>query len=131
MERNQYAAVFSEISSMFKNAALATSGSATPIAPCPVAVVCPTPWPPSATMRGDTFVTRSLSNPNVLVTANAHPAWNARRIIAALVVGGAEANPKGFKKCNPHIRTDRSTSSMAVRNPGNSGRGTDAVFSVR
>ena len=70
----------------------------------------------------DTLVpTLTLSRENVLVTAKLHPASNARRIIAELVVGVAEAKPNGFSNLSPHISTLMSTKSMGVKNFGNWG----------
>lgn len=55
----------------------------------------------------------TLSRAKVFVTAKPHPCSNARRIMAVAVVGGAEANPKGFSNFMPHISTDMSTLSIA------------------
>lgn len=67
-------------------------------------------------ISGDT-----LSKEKVFVTAKAQPASKARRIIALLVQGGAEARPKGFSNLMPHMSTLKSTSSMTVWNLGNCG----------
>ena len=73
-------------------------------------------WPEVVprTIRGDTFVTRSLFSENVLVTLKPQPDWNERRIMGAEVVGGAEARPNGLGKRSPQISTLRSTKSTAV-----------------
>ena len=47
-------------------------------------------------MRGLTFVVMYSSRLKVLVTAKPQPRSKARRIIAAVVVGGALARPNGF-----------------------------------
>ena len=69
------------------------------------------------------FVIRActLSREKVLVTAKLHPASNARRIIAELVVGVAEARPNGFSNLRPHISTLMSTRSTGVKNFGSWG----------
>ena len=56
------------------------------------------------TILGATLVTMSLSSEKVLVTANPHPASKARRTIGHEVVGGAEANPKGFGNLEKMLR---------------------------
>ena len=63
----------------------------------------------------------TLSRANVLVRAKLHPASKARRIMAELVVGVAEARPKGFWNLRPHISTLTSTRSTGVKNLGRAG----------
>ena len=63
----------------------------------------------------------TLSNENVFVKANPHPASNALRIIALLVVGGALANPNGLGNFNPHTSTLMSTRSIGVKKFGRFG----------
>lgn len=63
----------------------------------------------------------TLSNPKVFVRQKLQPCSKARRIIETAVVGGAEANPNGFSNFNPHISTEISTRSIAVKNNGSSG----------
>ena len=63
----------------------------------------------------------TLSKQYVLVTEKLHPASKALRIMAELVVGVAEARPKGFSNLSPHISTLTSTSSIGVKNLGSSG----------
>lgn len=65
--------------------------------------------------------TLTLSRANVLVTANAQPASNALLIIAELVVGVAEASPKGFSNLRPTISTLMSTKSTGVKKLGSLG----------
>ena len=65
----------------------------------------------------------TLSRPNVFVTANAQPASKALRIIAELVVGVAEASPKGFSNFNPTNSMLMSTVSTGVKNFGSWGSG--------
>lgn len=83
----------------------------------------PYEWPAVVprTMRGDTFVTMSLSSANVLVTAKPQPCSNERRIMAEAVVGGADASPYGFSNLMPHSSTEMSTSSMAEWKSGSAG----------
>ena len=63
----------------------------------------------------------TLSREKVLVTANAHPASNALLIMAELVVGVAEASPKGFSNLSPTISTLMSTRSTGVKKFGSLG----------
>lgn len=63
----------------------------------------------------------TFSRLKVFVRAKAHPASKARRIMGLLVVGGALANPKGFKNFSPHISTLKSTKSMGVMKAGKQG----------
>ena len=58
--------------------------------------------------------THTLSREKVLVTAKLHPASNARRIMAELVVGVADARPNGFSNLRPHISMLMSTKSTGV-----------------
>ena len=66
----------------------------------------------------------TLSSTKVLVTANAQPASNARRIIALLVHGVALASPNGFSKRSVRplgahtISTLTSTASIGVQKRG-------------
>ena len=62
-----------------------------------------------------------MSNTNVFVKPNPHPASKARRIIGALVVGGADANPNGLGNFKPHTSTLVSTRSIGVQNKGSFG----------
>jgi len=62
-----------------------------------------------------------LSNEKVFVRAKPQPAWNARLIIADVVVGGALARPNGFSKWSPHKSTLTSTWSIGVKNFGRDG----------
>ena len=75
--------------------------------------------PGENTAHTHTHVT--LSRAKVLVTAKDHPASKALRIMAALVVGVAEARPNGFLNLSPHISTDTSTLSMGVQKSGREG----------
>lgn len=63
----------------------------------------------------------TLSSPNVFVTANPHPCSKALLIIAALVVGGAEARPNGFGNFIPQTSMLVSTWSIALKNNGSFG----------
>eukprot|EP01137_Pigoraptor_chileana_P009089 Opistho-2@56828 len=101
---HQYAADFSEMSSMLRKD------------PWPGPHMWPLVVP--RTMRGDTFVTLSLSRANVFVTAKPQPTSNARRIIAEVVVGGALARPKGLGNLMPQTSTLTSTASMGVQKMG-------------
>mmetsp|Transcript_10863 Transcript_10863/g.44476 ORF Transcript_10863/g.44476 Transcript_10863/m.44476 type:complete len:322 (+) Transcript_10863:911-1876(+) len=104
MPLHQYFHDFSEMSSMLRKA------------PC-----CgPKRWPDVVPrmIRGDTLVTRSLSTPNVLVTAKPQPAWKPRSIISAEVQGVALARPNGFGNFTPQTSTLRSTLSMGEKNFG-------------
>ena len=61
----------------------------------------------------------TLSKQYVAVTVKLHPASKALRIMAELVVGVAEAKPKGFSNLRPHIST---LTSIGVKNfQGSSG----------
>lgn len=53
----------------------------------------------------------TLSSPKVLVSTNPHPCSKALRHIAPVVVGGAEASPKGFSNFSPQTSTEMSTCS--------------------
>mmetsp|Transcript_28543 Transcript_28543/g.67489 ORF Transcript_28543/g.67489 Transcript_28543/m.67489 type:complete len:311 (+) Transcript_28543:187-1119(+) len=103
----QYCAVFSEMSSMFRNELW--------LGP----YVCPLVVP--RTMRGDTLVMRSRSRAYVLVTQNPQPCSKARRIILADVHGGAEARPNGLGKRMPAKSKDTSTWSTGVVMGGSTG----------
>lgn len=65
----------------------------------------------------------TLSRVKVLVTAKLQPASKALRIMAALVVGVAEARPKGFSNFNPATSTLRSTRSTGEKKFGRHGSG--------
>lgn len=67
-----------------------------------------------ATLRLECKIGRTLSRLNVFVSANPQPFSKARRIIAEVVVGGAEARPNGFLNLMPHIVTLTSTESIGV-----------------
>ena len=67
------------------------------------------------------WVRQTLSREKVLVTAKDHPASNALRIMAELVVGVAEASPKGFSNLSPAISTLMSTRSTGVKKFGSLG----------
>ena len=80
----------------------------------------------------------TLSSTKVLVTANAQPTSNARRIIALLVHGVALASPNGFSKCRVWplvghtISTLTSTASIGVQKRGSRGcSGTALLFPKR
>ena len=65
----------------------------------------------------------TLSKVKVLVSAKLQPASKLLRIIAELVVGVADASPKGFSNLSPAISTLRSTRSMGVKKFGRRGLG--------
>ena len=80
----------------------------------------------------------TLSSTKVLVTANAHPASNERRIIALFVHGVALASPNGFSKRSVRplgahtISTLTSTASIGVQKRGSRGcSGTALLFPKR
>jgi hypothetical protein len=65
--------------------------------------------------------TNTLSNENVLVTANPQPASKDLRIMSAEVQGVADASPNGLGKLIPAISTEISTRSTGVKKFGNLG----------